>query len=366
MRKVTPFDFENFVVEVFNPESGETVLLLTDDPTPELPINVDWQARHRMVEDWRSALTDMGNSMGFEVLPVLHFAATGQSNGLFPREGIHAGEPAEVLDVLGKATLAIALTEYSMTAALVQEAMRRPGEFRAASAPLARADMEDSAFNIDHNALRVRCAEIQSCITGSVAAEVGFSTGDVCYFDLRHRQAFVDDGYLHRDKQAPPLINLPSGEVWIVPYEGDLAGVPSTTRGSIPIAGPEGGVAILQVDGNRVIEVTGESPAREHFQALLEVDPLRRNIGELAFGCNAGARVSGLFIEDEKAGLHWGLGRSEFLGGTVAAEDFASPETVMHLDTPYANGCPITIDRAELIADDGHRTTVIENGRYLV
>jgi hypothetical protein len=54
-------------------------------------------------------------------------------------------------------------------------------------------------------------------------------------FDLRYRQADPDDGYLHADKTGIKLINLPSGEACIVPYEGERPGEPSRTAGQIPV-----------------------------------------------------------------------------------------------------------------------------------
>ena len=366
MTTCNSLDFGKFIHDVFAPEPGETVLLITDDPTDEFPSNADWAARHDLAESWRSRLERIGKEIGFEVMPVLHHAATGTNNGVFPAQGLLNGTNVNLMGALSRASLVIAMTECSMTAALMQESLRRPGarHFRAASMPLARVDMEDTCLNIDYAALRRRCAEIQAAISGSVGADVTFSTGDACHFDLRHRQPYVDDGYLHRDKEGPPLINLPSGEVWIVPYEGEIDGDPSRTEGLIPVSGSDGSIALLAVKENRIIEVGGDDPAKREFDELLAVDPMRRNLGELAFGCNDGARISGLFIEDEKAGLHWGLGRSEFLGGTVGVDAFKDAATVLHLDTPCAPNCGVTATQVVLTSRNGARTAVIRDESY--
>ena len=92
---------------------------------------------------------------------------------------------------------------------------------------------------------------------------------------------------------------------------------------------------------------------------------MRRNVAEIAFGYNRKARVTGVFIEDEKAGFHWGYGRSEFLGGTIAPKDFASPETVLHVDLPYAKECSITVS-ADLISSAGTRTAILRDGEYVL
>jgi hypothetical protein len=360
------FDFARFIDVVFAIETGETVLVLTDEPDGPFADNRDWRDRRVLAADWLRRLATLGGQRGFNVLPLLRFPATGADNGFFPPRGWLGNDDVELAGALGRVTLAIAMTEFSMTAALMQEALRRPGahQFRAASMPLARRDMEANCLDIDYARLRRRCQTLQSLFARSETLEVEFTTGHRCRFDLRHRQSHVDDGYLHRDKEGPPLINLPSGEVWIVPYEGEHFGDHSSTAGVIPVAAPGGSIAEFVVEGNRVVAVEGADPARQHFRAIFEVDPVRRNVSEVSFGCNDRARVSGLFIEDEKAGFHWGFGRSDFLGGTVKAEHFRDASTVVHHDIPYARGCPITAS-ATLIERNASRIPVLDQGRYL-
>ena len=71
-------------------------------------------------------------------------------------------------------------------------------------------------------------------------------------------------------------------------------------------------------------------------------------------------------LEDEKAGFHWAFGRSDHLGGVVGIARFRSPDTVVHQDVVYAEGNPVGIARAELVAGDGARTAVIRDGRYTI
>jgi len=361
-------DFRKFVDQVFGVEAGEKVLIIVDEPTADHPSNPDWDARHIMAENWRARFETIAGDIGFQIMPVMKFSAINHDNGQFPEHGKVNGQQVVMRDYMDQANLVIALTEISVTAELMQIARYRPGArtFRAASAPLARADMEDTCYDIDYEHLKQNCGIIAGHIEKSEAAEVIFSTGHKCYFDLRHRSPGNDNGYLKRDKIGPPMINLPSGEVFIVPYEGEIEGDPSLTKGDIPIKGPDGSIAILHIEQNKVQDISGDAPAKAYFQEMLDVDPTRRNIGELAFGCNESARLSGLFIEDEKAGLHLGLGRSDFLGGTIGPENFVSADTVLHMDTPYAKGCAVSAVEAYLIDKNGNRVKVIEGGDYIL
>jgi len=369
MRNSHSFDFDKFVAEVFAPQAGEIVVFLTDTPTKEMTQSDDWRERLDMVNTWRDQFEAIGRKGDFEVLPLVSFPATGHENSEFPKSGEMNGSPVEISDILDKATLAIAMCEYSMSAGLVSAAKRSDrGPFRAASAPLARRDMEDTCYNIDYRALRERCIALKDAFENANGARVRFSGGYECWFDLRHRICFVDDGYLHPDKSlgALPLINLPSGEVGISPYEGEIEGDPSGTEGKIPVPGPDGGIAIFHVFANRVTEISGDDNARRHYEKIMDVDPARRNVGEISFGCNGGARISGLYIEDEKAGFHWGYGRSDFLGGVFGPEKFLNSETVLHDDTPYANGMPVTVELAELHYVDGGVREILREGEYVL
>jgi len=50
----------------------------------------------------------------------------------------------------------------------------------------------------------------------------------------------------------------------------------------------------------------------------------------------------------------------------VGVASFGKPANVIHQDIVYARGNPITIRRADMIAGDGKRTTVIRDGAYIL
>ena len=200
---------------------------------------------------------------------------------------------------------------------------------------------------------------------GAVACDVQFSTGHRCWFDLRHRTAEKDDGFLPRGKDGDRIINLPSGETFIVPYEGEIEALPSWTAGTIPVMEDDDFV-LFHVAANQVVLVEGDGPLAEKYGAFFDVDPARANIAEVAFGVNDCAEVTGCVLEDEKAGFHWAFGRSDHLGGVVGVEDFVSPDTVVHQDIVYAAGNPIQVESAVLIHADGRRVPVIEHAEFLM
>ncbi len=265
---------------------------------------------------------------------------------------------------LAASTLVIAMTQFSATAPLAHVAKANP-DFRAASMPGVEERMEGTALSADYRRVAARCRAIADAMDGAVLCDVTFSTGHRCWFDLRHRRCEMDDGSLLRSKEGERVINLPSGETFIVPYEGEFEDVPSWTAGTIPVI-EDGELVLFHVVANTVVVVEGEGPVADRYSAFFEDDPARANIAEAAFGCNERAVVTGNVLEDEKSGFHWAYGRSDHLGGIHGIDRFKSPATVVHQDIVYAPGNPVGIARADLVARDGTRTTIILDGAYLL
>lgn len=363
-----PFDLEKFLVDVFDPQPGERAVVMTDLPTAASPDGPAWKDRRVMAAEWRDGLARLGGRVGFEVLPLATYPAAGRSGADFPESCDVGGVPERTANLFDRVSLALVLSEYSPTAALVDVCKRRPGAevFRAASMPGIEKRMERTSLAADYAAIAQRCRLLKEVFLEADRAEVSFSTGHRCRFDLRHRVCETDDGYLHRDKADDiPVINLPSGETFQVPYEGEHAQDPSRTEGELPVR-EDGETVVFRVTANRIVEVAGSGPVAGRYRAYFEEDPVRGNIAELAFGCNERAVVTGNVLEDEKAGFHWAYGRSDHLGGRIGLESFRSPAHVVHQDIVYAAGSPIQVSSAVLFAPDGRRMPVIENGEYVL
>ncbi len=358
-----PFDLMKLLVNVFEPQAGEVVVTACDLPDGEGQDSAAWRERRAMAQEWRDAFAELGRSRGFEVRPLFTYRATGSHGAELPAEGVMDGQTVATDEVLLGSTLAAFLTEYSATAPL-DGFCRRKEDFRAASMPGLEKRMEQTALSADYREVARRCRILDEILNGAEMLEVRFSTGDRCEFDLRFRKAEVDDGFLPRFKPGDRIINLPSGETFIVPYEGEKAGMPSKTSGILPVRKAQELVR-LRVSGNRIGQVEGDGGEAKRLREFFVVDPARANIAEVAFGYNDRAVVTGNVLEDEKAGFHWAYGRSDHLGGTVGVKAFARPETVVHQDIVYAKGNPVQVVEARVIGPNSS-TTVIRDGGYLV
>lgn len=361
-----PDRLEKLIIDVFNPQQGETVLVITDVPHGKLADCDQWQARRELAREWHAALERLGKEVGFKVHPLLTYLATGSHNAPLPDEGEMAGEAMLFNEILLRSNIVLALTEFSATAPLIKFSQQVP-DFRAASMPMVHQGMLDTALAADYQEVAKKCQVLYERLNRAEAAALQFSTGDQVYIDLRNRQAEIDDGQLHADKQGMRVINLPSGETYIAPYEGELPGQPSRTEGKIPMVFGDTVVELL-IKENRVIVIMGDKArAVDEMQKWFDVDPARRNIAELGLGCNDSAVISGNILEDEKVlGVHWAAGRSDHIGGVIGVDDFNDPVNVVHRDVVYPFGGDIEVISLTLEYKDGTSEEIIRDGAYTV
>lgn len=138
--------------------------------------------------------------------------------------------------------------------------------------------------------------------------------------------------------------NLPPGEVYIVPRDGDGKIV---INGSVPgkVLGPSEELTLTFRDGRMVDVQPEDSPAARHLHESQIAYAERRgdanwsNLAEVGFGLNPAVQdLTGLAVVDEKKAhtVHVGIGHSAGLGGDVSS--------VIHCDmiarkpTVYVNG----------------------------
>lgn len=356
----------NLIQDVIQPQPGEVVLVMTDFPHGNQADNDLWRSRRDMADDWQAAFESLADEIDLEVLPMLSYPATGNHNSQLPETGEMVGKQVPLEEILPGANIVVALTEFSATAPLNKYSQLLPA-FRAVSMPMVHAGMMKTAMAADYQEVARKCNLLLKAIDGATGAELVFSTGEELIIDLRHRKARVDDGQLPADKKGERVINLPSGEVYIAPYEGELPGQPSLTMGVLPVIF-NGELLTVEVQNNHLDDISGDKPtAVSDMQMWLNKDDARRNLAELGLGCNDQAIVTGNVLEDEKVlGVHLAFGRSDHIGGVVGADDFSNPDHVVHLDVVYPFNSDLYVEQLVLIKEDGTRETLIQGGGYTI
>lgn len=366
------------VERVFAPTPTERRLaVLVDLPDSRRPDHSRWSTRRTLAEGWVQALqTGCGGRFEARLFGYPHVGANNADlpEFLWPIDGGQLPPTADGLDparamsrdeVLSTYPLVLAPTELSATAPL--KLLGRRLGFRGATMPGFRAAMVP-ALRLDFDEVDRRVQVLAKLLETAEHAELFTTTPRGRHhlrIDLRWRSAHASSGLL---RERGMVGNVPSGEAYIVPYEGERAGVPSTTAGELPIQFGED-VALLQIEGNRVVALDGGGSGGDELAALLQREPATTNIAELGLGVLAelGIDPIGATLLDEKLGLHLALGRSDHFGGTVGAAQFSSPDRVVHQDYVYLPATQPLVHVESLdVWVDGQPVAVLRADRYVV
>ncbi|MCC6653102.1 MAG: hypothetical protein IT348_18260 [Candidatus Eisenbacteria bacterium] len=377
--RLEPKELLALIQRVFAPTSADRRLaILVDLPDERLPDHADWAARRAMAAEWAITLAGHRETLGMDV-SLYAYRHVGTNSGDLPASLVrvapdslpaHAGaldaargEPTD--EVVGAHSVILAPTELSATAPL--KLLARTHRFRAATMPGFASSMIP-ALRLDYGEVKRRVRILKELLDRSSRAELRFEVDGrdmhELTLDLRHRTGHASDGALETPGTAG---NLPSGEAYIVPYEGEVAGEPSATRGVLPVQfGPD--LVLFHIEGNRALRVSGEGAAAAEQSAWLEREPAYGNIAELGLGVLAdlGVLPVGEILLDEKLGLHVAFGRSDHFGGQVGAAAFSSPAAVVHIDRVYLPELQprVVPCRVDLVLDDGTVIALMRDGRY--
>lgn len=367
------------IERVFRPGPDDRALaILIDLPDAALPDREGWRARRVMAAGWARELAAARGALDLEV-GLFGYRNVRANNAELPERAWRVDpdrlpETADELDeerslpfeeVLAAHRLVMAPTELSTTAPLKRLAPRLG--FRAATMPGFTAAMVP-ALRLDYHEVDRRVRLLKGLLDRAEAAELVFVVDGAeradLHLDLRHRTAHASSGLLHEPGTAG---NLPSGEAYIVPYEGERSGDPSRSSGRLPIQiGDE--VVCFQIEANQAVAIASEGPASDAARRLLAEEPATGNLAELGLGVLAdlGVKPIGQVLLDEKLGLHLAFGRSDHFGGRVGPKDFSRPEAVIHQDHVFLPELQprVVPARVELRMADGSHLELMREGRY--
>jgi hypothetical protein len=351
-------------------------IIFIDLPSERLPDNPAWMDRRRIATQWYSMLREHVDKLPFSAVRYCAYDNVGTNNGDLPfsvmlldtasRSGKEPEGVRPLSGILASAGVVLALTELSATAPLKQ--LARVHGFRGATLPhFSRAMLP--ALGLDYEAINRRVVEVKGRLDRAAAADIMFHTGGKEYplhCDLRFREATASGGII-REKGI--VGNLPSGEAYIVPYEGERKGIRSETEGVLPVQfGDE--VVFFSVKENRVVDVRkGGMMAREQREKLM-AEPAYGNIAELGIGVLGewGVEAVGSTLLDEKLGLHIAFGRSDHFGGATSPAAFRDPSRVIHIDWVYVPSVQPLVSAGDvtLTYDDGRRELLMRDGSVVI
>ncbi len=183
----------------------------------------------------------------------------------------------------------------------------------------------------DYGALRELTARLGERMAGSTRVRVTTPGGTDCTFDVTGREWKLDDGVLDR---PGAFGNLPAGEAFVAPLATGADGVCVIDR-SIAL----GDVGLvdepirLTFERGRIVSVEGGRSADSTRTAIAEAGAGADVVAELGIGTNAGARITGSIITDEKV-----LGTAHVAFGDNASGSYGGDNrAAIHVDGVMAD-----------------------------
>jgi len=371
----------DLIDSVFRPGPDDTtVLVMVDLPDSVVPDNPLWADRRKIAAEWAGMLVEAAR---YDVV-LAAYRNPRMNNADLPAGAWVVGpdsmpSSADDLDestqvsfrsLFAQRPMILAPTEFSATAPLKMVA--RANGFRGATMPGFCRDMID-ALRLDYVEVNRRVGVMADLLDEATGATFDFTVlaGDggrspmKLELDLRHRMGHRSGG---RFPEPGQVGNLPSGEAYIVPYEGEIRGDGSRSAGLVPVQFDDE-VVVYRVVGNRAVEVIGDGPAARAEREHLDAEPAYGNIAELGVGVlgDFGVKPLGEILIDEKLGLHIAFGRSDHFGGQVGPGNFSCAAAVIHIDRVYIPEMQplVIVDRARLTFDDGREIDLVVGNRWV-
>ncbi|HSJ14814.1 MAG TPA: hypothetical protein VK939_10385 [Longimicrobiales bacterium] len=358
-------------------ESEKWLTILVDLPDARVPDEPAWQDRRSIAGEWFRLLQQNRVRLPFSSVAYCVYPNVGSNNNDLPDAAVVAqshdaysalpgGETLPFDVILAASSVVLAPTQLSATAPL--KLLAKIHGFRGATLPGFSRDMIP-VLALDYEQVNERVVEFKQRMDRADGIAVTLDAARARYassFDLRFRSGHASGGLM----REPGMVgNLPSGEAYIVPYEGELAAEPSRTTGELPVQfGDE--IVVYRLERNRAVEVLSSGPASEQERQRLAEEPAYGNIAEVGIGVLGewGVQAVGSTLLDEKLGLHIAFGRSDHFGGVTSPASFRDPARVVHIDRVYVPSTQplVSVREAAFSYPDGARETIIERGKYVV
>lgn len=362
---------------VFALSSDEgNLTFLVDLPDEILCDNEGWHDRRKIAVEWYGQLSANAHGTPFREINLCTYSNVGSNNNELPPfvrkvsevlgdASLAAGMLVPLDEILASSGIVIALTELSATAPL--KMLARRFQFRGASMPGFLRSMLPT-LSISYEDVHARVGQLKDRMDRAEAARVTLASNGNIYtsmYDLRFRNGHASSGLI---RKSGLVANLPSGEAFITPYEGERSEEPSRTSGLLPVQFGEE-IVVYRIDNNRALSVESQGPYSDLERAKLRDEPAYGNIAELGMGVLSdwGVQPVGSILLDEKCGLHIAFGRSEHFGGVTSPSSFKNPKNVVHIDRVYLPSLQpkISVEDVTFIYAE-REEKIMEKGKYLI
>jgi aminopeptidase len=269
-------------------QPGERVLIVTDER-----LRAIGESLHRAARD-----------LGHEVLLVEMPPA--RSNGEEP--------PAEVAMLMARFDVVLCPTSKSLTHTDARRAASAAGA-RIATLPGVTEDIMIRCMNADYAAVAARTRQVAAAMEDTSVIRVQAPAGTDVVLPVAGRRPQASTGLFRERGQWG---NLPTGEAYIAPREGESQGV-VVVDGSMAGVGMTRTPIRIAIERGYATAITGGEEAERLVHLLEPHGRDARNVAEFGVGTNDRATLTGVILEDEKVmgTIHIAFGDNKSMGGSI-------------------------------------------------
>jgi leucyl aminopeptidase (aminopeptidase T) len=250
------------------------------------------------------ALFETARSLGNETLLV----------EIVPRKINGEEPPAAVAELMKQMDVVLCPTSKSLTHTNARRAAKGLG-VRIATLPGINEEIFVRCMNADYNRIAELTNRLCALLDQTAVIRVTGPSGTDIVMPKKGRTALASHGLFRARGEGG---NLPTGEAYLAPLEGQSNGV-VVADGSFAGIGKLSEPIRIEVKDGFATAISGGAQARELEKMLSVNAPLSYNVAEFGIGTNERAIVSGAILEDEKilGTIHIAFGDNVSMGGTV-------------------------------------------------
>ncbi len=377
MKNLSYEELLSLLDNVFALKKEKGLVIFVDLPNRTVRDDSAWKDRRAIAIEWYNMLKEHQTSLVFnKVYLACYENVTSNNNDLpstvslidSPSLDVRLGEgaPTSLDQLLSSTSVVLAPTQLSATAPL--KLLAKKYQFRGATLPGFTRQMIPT-LALDYDAITRRVLEFKKRMDLAIQIQIRLRAGDSIFaskFDLRFRTAHASGGLM----REPGIVgNLPSGEAYIVPYEGEIPSEKSLSNGVLPVQF-ENEIVLYKIVENRAVEILSTGKKSEAEAGKLREEPAYGNIAEIGIGVLGewGIQAMGNTLVDEKLGLHIAFGRSDHFGGATGQAAFRKQQNVVHIDRVYVPSVQPQVEVEEVcfVYENGSEETIIRKGAYTV
>jgi aminopeptidase len=269
-------------------KAGESILVVTDDPLRTIGY----------------ALRQAAKDLGHEVLLI----------EMLPRKTNGEEPPPPVAELMARADVVLCPTSKSLTHTDARRRASAAGA-RIATLPGVTEAIMIRCMNADYHRIAERTHRLCALMEQTAVIRVESPAGTNLRLPIAGRRPHASSGLFRERGQSG---NLPTGEAYLAPLEGQSSGV-VVVDGSMAGIGVVAQPIRIVVEDGYATEITGGAQA-EQLVALLEPHGRdARNVAEFGIGTNDRAELRGVILEDEKVmgTIHVAFGDNKSMGGSI-------------------------------------------------